>query len=178
MGVRCTPFNKITSAMRKHTEVQTVPLAAIRLVGGIFLAILGFLAILFTVLVLGGAEEPTRALLIVAGMASLLGMLVLLMRTARMYVIVDDTGVFVRFFPFQVKGRFIPWSEVQQARLRPVRAIGEFGGWGLRWTFGNKMGYIWDGTTGLELRLHTGRTIVITLTQPEAVEAFLDMPKA
>lgn len=164
--------------MAKHTEVQSVPRAAVRLVNGILLAVFLFLAILFTVLSLGGAEEPLHAMLVLLGMGSLIGMLMLLMRTTRMHVAVSSDGVNVRFFPFQTRGRFIPWAEVASARLRPVRAMGEFGGWGLRWTFGNKMGYIWDGTTGLELRLHSGRTIVITLTNPDAVEPFLNMPSA
>jgi len=164
--------------MTKHIEVQFVPRAARRLVHGILLAVFLFLAVLFSVLALGGAEEPVHALLVLLGLGALFVMLTALMRITRMHVAVTSEGVNVRFFPFQARGRFIPWTDVQTARLRSIRAFGEFGGWGLRWTFGNKMGYIWDGDTALELRLHTGRTIVITLTRPEAVEAFLDMPKA
>jgi hypothetical protein len=164
--------------MTKHTEVQHAPKAALRLVGGILIAVYSFLVLLFTVLVIGGVDEPWHAALLMIGMGALFVTLVFVMRMSRMYVTLSTDGVHVRYVPFHVKGRFIPWADVKTARLRPIRALGEFGGWGIRWTFGNKIGYIWDGTTALELRLHNGRTVVITLTQPEAAEPFLDMRSA
>lgn len=84
---------------------------------------------------------------------------------------IDDEGVSVRFRPFHRHPRRFAWDEIERIAVRKVSPLGEFGGWGIRYGWGRKTGYVWNGTEGIELVLRSGRTIVITVRDGEAVRA-------
>ncbi len=101
------------------------------------------------------------------------GVLLVVFTSSRLHVEFSDDGLRIRFAPFHRTGRFVPWSEVRRITLRTVRPFGEFGGWGIRWNFGNRMGYVWNADTGVQLDLMNGKSIVVTVSDLKGARQFL-----
>ena len=97
--------------------------------------------------------------------------LVLWLNLIRQVVVIDEQGVSVQQKGLMLKPKVIPWTEVKAATVRPINAFGEFGGWGVRYGYGSKWGYILDGTHALELTLHSGKPRVITVVDEEGARA-------
>jgi len=74
-----------------------------------------------------------------------------------------------RFFPFIIKERIIPYSDVQSMSAMKINPIFEFGGWGLR---RGKLGkaYTTDGNLILHIELKSGNKINLTIKNKEEVE--------
>jgi hypothetical protein len=54
----------------------------------------------------------------------------------------------------------IAWSEIERYEPRTYRPLREFGGWGIRWTPGT-LAYTVSGDRGVQLRLTTGRSVLV-----------------
>lgn len=92
------------------------------------------------------------------------GTIALIMWYTRLHVTIADEGIRIKLPPFHLGGgRLIVWSDMQSITLRKVSPFGEFGGWGIRWNLGNRMGYVWNGKQGLEVVLKNGKRVVVTL---------------
>jgi len=87
----------------------------------------------------------------------------------------DDKGLRLRMPPFHLfSERTIRWNEVESATIRKVSPFGEFGGWGIRWNLGKKMGYVWNGKQGIELKLTNGRSVVVTIMDLQGARQALE----
>lgn len=92
----------------------------------------------------------------------------------RLQVTIADEGIRIKMPPFHLGGgRLIVWSDIQSITLRKVSPFGEFGGWGIRWNLGNRMGYVWNGKQGMELALKNGKRVVVTLTDMQGARQAL-----
>ncbi|MCX8063911.1 MAG: DUF6141 family protein [Candidatus Hydrogenedentes bacterium] len=69
------------------------------------------------------------------------------------------SGIYIRYFPFHLKYRHIPWDSIEEIVGRKYRPIIEYGGWGLRWNF-NSWAYTVSGNHCVELR-KGGKKIVL-----------------
>ena len=88
---------------------------------------------------------------------------------------IDDKGIRLRMPPFHLfSERTIRWSDVESVTIRKVSPFGEFGGWGIRWNLGKKMGYVWDGKQGIEVKLTNGKSVVITILDLQGARQALD----
>ncbi|MEY3385326.1 MAG: hypothetical protein RIR53_137, partial [Bacteroidota bacterium] len=84
-------------------------------------------------------------------------------------------GIRLRMPPFHLfSERTIRWSDVESVTIRKVSPFGEFGGWGIRWNLGKKMGYVWDGKQGIEVKLTNGKSVVITILDLQGAHQALD----
>lgn len=82
--------------------------------------------------------------------------------------ITDDTiTVFQRGVHF--KPKVINRSDVTSMTVRKLNAFGEFGGWGIRYGFNKKWGYIWGGSSALDLHMKDGKRIVISIVDADAL---------
>ncbi|MBL7917403.1 MAG: hypothetical protein JNM96_03340, partial [Bacteroidia bacterium] len=45
---------------------------------------------------------------------------------------INQQGIYVRFYPFHLKFKFLSWDEIDNAYTREYSPITEYGGWGLR----------------------------------------------
>ncbi|HCN04742.1 MAG TPA: hypothetical protein DIS79_03910 [Bacteroidetes bacterium] len=148
-------------------ETQRPPRAVL-----ILLTVIMGVSGLFTVLVAWAVSqsEPMETSAITALILACIGVpvaIIGLFLLSRMYVRIDPTGIRVRLTPFHRKGRFLAAGEIKSLRLRPFRPFGEFGGWGIRgFRSWKRMGYIWDGTTALDVELVDGRVVVISVVTP------------
>ena len=87
----------------------------------------------------------------------------------------DDKGLRLRMPPFHLfSERTIRWNEVESATIRKVSPFGEFGGWGIRWNLGKKMGYVWNGKQGIELKLTSGKSVVVTIMDLQGARQALE----
>ena len=79
---------------------------------------------------------------------------------ARLETRVEPAGVYVRFFPLQLKEVLIKAREIESFEARKYNPLLEYGGWGIRLGSG---GYAYNarGNKGVQLTLRDGRKIMI-----------------
>jgi len=80
-----------------------------------------------------------------------------------------ETDFRFRYFPFLIKEKIIPYSDIQSMSVMKINPIFEFGGWGLR---RGKLGkaYTTDGNLILHIELKSGNKINLTVKNKEEVE--------
>ncbi len=74
-----------------------------------------------------------------------------------------------RFFPFIIKEKIIPYSDIQSMSVLKINPIMEFGGWGLR---RGKLGaaYTTDGNLILHIELKSGKKLNLTIKNKAEAE--------
>lgn len=107
-------------------------------------------------------------------------MIVLLVGTSSIFVIcrlqteISRSGIKYRLFPFQVRYRFIPWEDTEKVYVRKYKPLGEYGGFGLRYSFKYGRAVNVAGNFGIQLELKTGKKLLIGTSRPEEVEKVLN----
>tara|TARA_R110002020_G_scaffold17264_11_gene60906 strand:+ start:78 stop:563 length:486 start_codon:yes stop_codon:yes gene_type:complete len=86
---------------------------------------------------------------------------------------IDETGITYRFFPFQRKNRFKPWSEIQTISIRKYNPIKEYGGWGYRISFTKKKALTIKGNKGIQIIFKNGNELLLGTQHPEKVEQII-----
>lgn len=130
--------------------------------GGFSFAFIIFTAVLLAVD--GQVSFTPEEFLIPVGLhAGIFGSLWVVMWRSTLHIDISTDGVQIRFTPFHRTPRTFAWGDVERIIVRKVSPFGEFGGWGIRWNFSKVTGYVWNGKTGIDLRLRDGRRIVITV---------------
>jgi len=99
--------------------------------------------------------------------------LVLWLNLVRQEVIIDDHGISVQQKGLMPKAKVLPWDDIEAVTFRTVNAFGEFGGWGIRYGYGGRWGYILDGNYAIEISLRSGKPRVITIVDGEGARATL-----
>ncbi|MBC8125271.1 MAG: hypothetical protein H7X70_06015 [Candidatus Kapabacteria bacterium] len=147
----------------EHTEIQRCPrkLYWVLIVIGILTT--GFVLSTTSLLAYDSGTGEELVWIPATIVVSIIGSLVLLFHFSRLHVRINAIGIHVQFSPFQLKGRLLPWNEITSVTLRRVSPFAEFGGWGIRWNLGKRMGYVWNGENGIELKLTNGKIVVITI---------------
>lgn len=75
-----------------------------------------------------------------------------------MKITVDDSEIRIKTIPT----RRILLSEIEKCEIREYKPLKEYGGWGVRYTFGKKIGYISSRVgKGVELTLKDGKRVMI-----------------
>lgn len=106
-------------------------------------------------------------LLVIIGVAGL-------MYTLKLSVRLDNDHLHIRFWPL-VK-RDIPLEEMVQWEARTYRPIMEYGGWGIRCSW-KGMAYNVSGNRGVQLRLATGKRILIGSQRAEELAEAIGQAK-
>jgi hypothetical protein len=100
-------------------------------------------------------------------------LVMLLLFTSRLDTHIDEHGISYRFFPFQLKKRFIAWDTVSTLKVRNYDPLGEYWGWGIKGTRKNRAINI-AGDIGLQLELKNGRKLLIGTLQKEKMERVVE----
>lgn len=74
---------------------------------------------------------------------------------------IDEIGVHYQFLPFHFSRKTIRWSKMNRCHIREYNPIREFGGWGLRGSFGKNKAYNVKGNKGIQIVLKTGDKVLI-----------------
>ena len=110
-------------------------------------------------------------------LGSLIGIIasVLLIFIFKLSTRIDEKGIHYQFFPFHFSMKTLLWSEITKAEIRTYDPIGEYGGWGLRYSFNKKKGNAVNvsGDIGIQLTLKNGKKLLIGNQKKEAVSSVL-----
>jgi hypothetical protein len=110
-------------------------------------------------------------------LGSLIGIIasVLLIFIFKLSTRIDEKGIHYQFFPFHFSMKTLLWSEITKAEVRTYDPIGEYGGWGLRYSFNKKKGNAVNvsGDIGIQLTLKNGKKLLIGTQKKEAVSRVL-----
>jgi hypothetical protein len=88
----------------------------------------------------------------------------LLWQLTKLVVEVREDRLSVRYIPFI--SREISLADIVRYEARTYHPIREYGGWGIRWWFGQRYAYSVSGNQGVELELSTGEKIMIGSQKP------------
>ena len=89
----------------------------------------------------------------------------LLFYCARLVTEVRTDGIYVRFFPFHFSFLRFPFSSIKHYEARTYSPIGEYGGWGIRYSWNGKA-YNVSGNQGVQLELENGKRVLIGSQRP------------
>ena len=138
-------------------------------VAGVVAIALGILVALgasvVAVIATRGALAPLLAVPVV--------LLLMLALTARWTVRVDGTGLTVQGLLGWPVFR-VPAAEIAQAGTVELRALDEFGGWGIRLGRGRRFGVITRSGEALEVRRRDGRAFVVTVDDAATAASLLE----
>jgi hypothetical protein len=87
---------------------------------------------------------------------------------------IDNQGIEVIISP--LGRRRISWKNIEKAYIRDYKPLMEYGGWGIRYGFGNKgMAYsLGGGNKGLQLELKNGKKILVGTKKALELDDFLN----
>ena len=107
------------------------------------------------------AEDPwVWALPISIGGIAINLLVTLVLVFAKLQIRLDATALYVRFFPFHPVFKKIEFDTIAAVYARTYQPLGEFGGWGIRWTPSGKA-YNVSGNRGVQLKLKNGKEILL-----------------
>jgi len=120
----------------------------------------------------GDKPMSNAGLLITTGLTILL---TLLFVNFRLDTAIKKDGIYVRFFPFQIKFKHYTWSSLTKAFVRQYSPLTEYGGWGLRLgLFGKGTAYNVSGDKGLQLEFTDNKKLLIGTNKPEELTETLN----
>ncbi len=87
----------------------------------------------------------------------------------RLKTTIDEIGIHYRFLPFHFSKKSIRWGDMEECYVRVYSPIKEYGGWGLRGSFGKNKAYNVKGNKGIQTVLKTkGKILIGTQKESEA----------
>lgn len=105
-------------------------------------------------------------------------LVIILFLVIRLETKIDEQGIYVRFFPFQITFRYYPWRNIKKAYVRKYSPLGEYGGWGIRQgLFGKGKAYNVKGNQGLQIILNDEKKILIGTQKQNELKLYLENSK-
>ncbi|WP_316831614.1 hypothetical protein [Pedobacter aquatilis] len=90
---------------------------------------------------------------------------------------INLNGISYRYFPFQLKPKLIEWKNIEKVYLNNFDALGDYGGWGVRyrlWFKFNDKAYIMnDKNKGLQLEFGANKKLLFSTNKLAELELFL-----
>ncbi|MBL7145709.1 MAG: hypothetical protein ISS76_15840 [Phycisphaerae bacterium] len=83
---------------------------------------------------------------------------------------VRSDGLYVRYFPFHFNFKRFNADDLSEYYARKYRPIWEYGGWGIRCSFGKGKAYNVSGNKGLQLVFKNGKRLLIGSQRAEELE--------
>lgn len=95
-------------------------------------------------------------------------LLTLLFYFFKLETIIKTDGIYVRFFPIHIDYKKYEWNTINKSFVREYNAIGEFGGWGIRYgIFGSGNALNVSGNKGLQLVFTNDKKLLIGTNKPQ-----------
>lgn len=87
---------------------------------------------------------------------------------------INEDGIYVRFFPLQLKLRHFAWDTINKCYVRKYSPLKEYGGWGIRYNLiGKGKAYNIAGNMGLQIEFKNGDKILIGTGKSKDLELIL-----
>ena len=93
---------------------------------------------------------------------------------AKLETQIKNAAIHYRFIPFIFKWRKIKPEEIVAWKVRKYNAITEYGGWGVRFTFGSSRAVNVKGNQGLQLHLKSGKKLLIGTQKPSEIKNVME----
>jgi hypothetical protein len=98
-----------------------------------------------------------------------------LMLSMKLITEVTENGIRYRFPPLINKFKTIPKQDIAEYNIRKYSPIGEYGGWGIKGTFGFRgRAYNVKGNIGLQLRLQNNKKVLFGTQRQAALQSAMD----
>jgi len=95
-------------------------------------------------------------------------LITLLFGVLRLDTQIRQDGVYVRFFPVRLHFRKYPWEDIEKIFVRKYSPLGEYGGWGIRFSLSGKGRALnISGNKGIQLVLPNNAKLLIGTNKPE-----------
>lgn len=91
----------------------------------------------------------------------------------RLETTISSKGVYLRYFPFQLRSKLFFWDDIEKVSVRKYQTIFEFGGWRLRNGLSKNKTYNIYGNKGLQLEFKNGINLIIGTMKAKEIEAVL-----
>lgn len=105
-------------------------------------------------------------------------LVIILFLVIRLETKIDEQGISVRFFPFQITFRYYPWRNIKKAYVRKYSPLTEYGGWGMRQgLFGKGKAYNVKGNKGLQIILNDEKKVLIGTQKQNELKLYLENSK-
>jgi hypothetical protein len=126
----------------------------------------------------GNNPMSNTGLLIATGSTFVIVSLVIcLFFWSRLETQIKEDGIYVRFFPYQIKHKHYLWEEIFKLYVRQYRPLTEYGGWGFRFGIYGKALNV-SGDMGLQIEFTNGKRLLIgTQKADELTELLVKMGK-
>ena len=128
----------------------------------------------------GDNPMSDTALIVTSSLMFLLeGGLIALFAAAHLRTEVRDDGLYLRFVPFHLSFHRLPLADVAQVEAVTYRPIMDYGGWGIKHSFGSPGGtkgkvYNISGNRGVKLTYYAGNHLLIGSQQPDTLAAAIE----
>jgi len=128
----------------------------------------------------GDRPMSDTALIVTASLMFLLEAgLIALFAAAHLRTEVRNDGLYLRFVPFHLSSHRLPLADVAQVEAITYRPIMDYGGWGIRYSWGSPGGtkgkaYNVFGNRGVRLTYCAGSHLVIGSQHPEELAAAIE----
>ena len=100
---------------------------------------------------------------------------IILFRVLTLETIIDETGVYYRFRPFQRKPRIIKKDDIQRFEVKKYNPVMDYGGWGIRYGMTKKgNAYNVSGNQGVLFELKNGKRFMLGTQNPESIRSALE----
>lgn len=99
---------------------------------------------------------------------------ILLFLVIKLKTRIDEDGIFYQFVPMQIKEKKVAWNDIERMEIRQYSALREYGGWGIRYTFGKGKALNVSGNIGLQIYLKGGKQLLLGTRRAEEMRQVLE----
>jgi len=83
---------------------------------------------------------------------------------------VRPDGLYIRYYPFHINFKKFTADDLSEYYARKYKPIREYGGWGIRYSFGKGKAYNVSGNKGVQLVFKSGKRLLIGSQRAEELE--------
>jgi hypothetical protein len=98
----------------------------------------------------------------------------LLIYLFRLKTRIDENGLHYRFLPFHFSDKTISWYDIDKCYIRTYSPIGEYGGWGIRYSPKNGKAFNVKGNKGIQIEFKNGKKILLGTQKPEEAQQVIN----
>jgi hypothetical protein len=124
-----------------------------------------------------GDDHISDTTLILSGMFSIIiaSLIIILFKFSNMTIEVRRNGFFYKYFPFHLSVKSILPQDIKSFYIRKFSALGEFGGWGIRYGFGKRgKGYVVSGNMGVQFIMQNDKKVLFSTVNPDKMQSALE----
>lgn len=93
---------------------------------------------------------------------------------SKLEVFLDKDRLLYRFFPLQIKYKYLLYDDIKSYMIRKYSPIMEYGGWGIRYAFKKGWAYNVSGNMGMQIETNNGKKWLFGTRKPDEFSRALE----